>query len=292
MRIFIGVPSRGNPAQPFLESLARVAAEPAWEITHATVTGDFVPAQRELLARMALEAQSELLVFFDDDMVLPPQALIELTRTASDPRVGVVGGLYYTRDGVKPLAVGRWNSRRTTAASVPAFGAEPTTVDGVGFGCVAISTAWLRRLEPPLFSAQVYIEAQARRVRLCNEDYLFCERVRAEGATVLLHGGLRCGHFDRATGRVHPERWEEPAVTGVERMAVLRPDGGVALVPYDASLPEADDRGESCGVEYLWAGARARDGRLAGEPASAADRESTIAFRARADAGPAGAAPA
>ncbi|TAM59487.1 glycosyltransferase [bacterium] len=258
MKIFIGVPSRGNPAAPFTESLKGLAADPAWELEHSVVLGDFVPAQRELLARMALAAGSDLLFFIDDDMVLPPNALLELERAFSDPSVAVAGALYYTRDGTKPLAVSRWSSRRTTAGSIPAFDHSVTPVDGVGFGCAAVSTAWLRRLETPLFSAQIYIEAATRRVRLCNEDYLFCERMREAGGNVLLHAGVRCGHYDRASGRLQPERWEPDEATQVERMLVRRGDGSTALTPFDGSLPEADDRLERCSVEYLWAGAQAR----------------------------------
>ncbi|TAM76068.1 hypothetical protein EPN44_06460 [bacterium] len=258
MKIFIAVPSRGNPVPAFVESLKHLATDPTWEMDHATVVGDFVPAQRELLARMALDAGSDLLVYLDDDMVLPPEALLELERAAAAPNVGVVGALYYTRDGAKPLAVSRWSSQRTTSGSIPAFDHAPVAVDGVGFGCVAIPTAWLRRLEAPLFSAQIYLEPTARRVRLCNEDYLFCERVRNAGGAVMLHAGVRCGHYDRASQRLQPERWEPSEVTGIERMLVRRSDGSMALVPYDDSFPEADERSERCSVEYLWAGSQPR----------------------------------
>jgi len=258
MNIFIGIPSRGNPAPTFVESLKHLETDPAWEVSHATVVGDFVPGQRELLARMALDADSDLLIFFDDDMVLPPEALVELARLCADPTVGVVGGLYYTRDGLKPLAVSRWRSNHMTSAAIPAFGWQPTEVDGVGFGCAAISMPWLRRLEAPFFSAHIYIEREARRVRLCNEDYLFCERIRRQGGRVLLHGGLRCGHYDRATQRIQPERWEPPETTGIERMLVRHPNGAVELVAYDDNHPEADDGSEACTVEYVWSRSQPR----------------------------------
>ena len=161
----------------------------------------------------------------DDDIVVPPDAFEKLfDALESDPQAGIAGALYYSRDGLRPMAVDAWIGTETTCALVPAF--DDTTavlVDGLGFGCVIVRTAALRELEAPYLSTHVILEKSARRVRVADEDYLFCERLRSVGRTIRLHGGVRCGHFDRATNKIVPEVWEQPEVTNRQRMYVRTP---------------------------------------------------------------------
>jgi hypothetical protein len=96
-------------------------------------------------------------------------------------------------------------------------------------------------LMPPYFPAHVFVERGAGRVRVCDEDYLFCAKARKAGWSVLLHPAAKCGHFDRARETIAPAEWEAPEVTRVTRMAVIQ-DGRYALVPArdgTAGTPEA-----------------------------------------------------
>ena len=79
-----------------------------------------------------------------------------------------------------------------------------TTFDGVGFGCVVIRVDVLRAMKRPYFASHVFVDAKSRKVSQCDEDYLFCERVRAAGHRVLLHAGVRTPHYDRASGTSAP----------------------------------------------------------------------------------------
>ncbi len=251
MRVLLGIPTGGAPAQPFLTSLATLRLpDRVTAFDRYLVTGNYVPAQRELIADRALELGADALVMCDDDMVLPPDALSALLELlAADERCAVAGALYYSRDGFRPMAVTRWNDENTTTASIPAFANEPVHVDGVGFGCVAMRTAALRALDAPYFPADVYIEREPARVRICNEDYRFCGRVRAAGWSVVLHAGVRCGHYDRASGIIHPLQWEPLDETNRERIAVLR-EGRPALIPY-APLPAAVETHQRASITYV-----------------------------------------
>lgn len=256
MKLCIGIPTGGSPSQPFLESLAALQLpEAIASVERRIVTGNFVPGQRELLLRDALQRGADVIAMLDDDMVLPPDALVKLyAALASDERIGVVGALYYGRDGLRPMAVANWNEQRTTSAYVPGFdGEREIDVDGVGFGCAMIRVSALRELSRPFMRAQIYVEERAGRVRICNEDYLFCASLRAAGKRVLLHSGVRCGHFDRASGRVFPERWEDARETVIPRMAVQRPDGSQILVPLDPTVQEAPERHAVTELDYIFA---------------------------------------
>jgi hypothetical protein len=251
MKLLLGIPSAGSPAQPFLDSLASLTFPADMAFDRHVVTGNFVPAQRELIVARALETGVDVLVMCDDDMVLPRDALTSLIGVLNaQPRCALAGALYYSRDGFRPMIVGDWDPHDTTTAIVPAFGTSPIDVDGVGFGCVAIRMDAVRELEPLYFSAHVFLEAGAGRVRVCNEDYLFCHRLRESDWRVMLHPGVRAGHYDRATNVTQPLEWESLDTTKIARMAAIQ-DGALRLVPVAPDSPSRGEAHRRADIEYL-----------------------------------------
>ncbi len=126
-----------------------------------------------------------------------------------------------------------------------------STASASAASCCA--SAALRALAAPYFAAHLYVDRTARIVRQCDEDYLLCERLRATGARVLLHAGVRAEHFDRASNTTAPARWEDDAETDRLRMIVLR-DGRTHLVAFDDAAPRADERQEPFPARLLFAG--------------------------------------
>jgi len=253
MRILLAVPTSGKPTQPFLESLqALELPASALAFDRITIEGNFIPGQRELAARRALTLDADILVMLDDDMILPPKAIVSLVDALlADPRLAVVGALYYSRDGIHPMVADHWTSRDTTTAAIPAYDSGVTYCDGVGFGCCAIRVEVLRHMARPFFNTQVYVEEHAARVRICNEDYLFCENVRHDGWRVALHAGVRCKHFDRASGLMYPREWETAAATSKPRMVVVEPGPRFRVVPYDPTHPTKAEYHEAAKVDYI-----------------------------------------
>jgi Glycosyltransferase like family 2 len=252
LKLLLGIPSAGSPAAPFVESVAQLALPPSAEqFERIVVTGNYVPAQRDLILERALELDADIVVMCDDDMVLPSDALVGLCSTLdANEGAAVAGALYYSRDSFRPMVVDQWDEHDTRTAVVPAFDREPVAVDGVGFGCVAIRVAALRDLMPPYFAAHVFVERAAGRVRICDEDYLFCARLRRAGYRVLLEPSVRCGHYDRQSKTVAPASWEPPDVTLRRRMAALV-DGRPALVDARESRPAAPESHVRASLEYL-----------------------------------------
>jgi GT2 family glycosyltransferase len=217
------------------------------------VTGNFIPAERDLLLERALHWRADVIVMCDDDMVLPSHALIGLLEAlAGDPNAAVAGALYYSRDGLRPMAVDGWDPHDLASGWIPAFGeSAPVRVDGVGFGCVAIRTDAVRSFERPYFAAHVLVEEAAGRVRVCNEDYLFCRRVREAGRTVLLHPGVRCGHYDRSSGRVAPAAREPAAATNVRRVLARTGERYHVLPLVDAPTTTTPEAHVQADLEYV-----------------------------------------
>jgi glycosyl transferase family 2 len=246
VKLLIGIPTGGRPTRPFLDALA--ALELPAHVTAAervVWSGNFVPAQREMIARDAIRLGADYLAMIDDDIVAPPDALVRLIEALdADPQAAIAGALYYSRDGVRPMAVSRWNSADTTSAAIPPYAAGAAdVVDGVGFGCVVLRVAALRALAQPYFSAHLYVEPGARVVRQCDEDYLLCERLRGAGRRIVLHAGVRAGHYDRGSETLAPAVWESDAETGRLRMIVSTAEGP-KLVPFDDAVGRVDEHQE------------------------------------------------
>jgi GT2 family glycosyltransferase len=247
VKVLLGIPTSGAPSAPFLESLA---AANITSFERMIVPGNFISAQRELITERALAIGADVLVMCDDDMVIPPHAFAELLGVLrNDSACGIAGALYYSRDGFRPMAVDDWSAENTTTASVPAFASRPVRVAGIGFGCVAISCPALARMKPPYFDTHVYIESDPPRVRVCNEDYLFCAKLRAAGYDVVLHAGVRCGHYDRSSDRVFPLQWEDESTTNQRRVAVNQ-NGTSMLVPY-REIAAAAERHDQASLTYV-----------------------------------------
>ena len=258
MKLLIGIPTSGQPTRPFLDALtALVLPESVGDADRVVWTGNAVAVQREMIARDAVARGADLLAMIDDDIVVPPDALVRLIDAlGADPRAALAGALYYSRDSARPMVVSRWVSSDTTSAAIPPFaGDRVAQVDGVGFGCVVVRVDALRALTPPYFASHVYVDEAARVVRQCDEDYLFGERVRKAGWNVLLHAGVRVGHYDRASNATAPAHWESDAETDRLRMIVLR-DGRTALVPFDDTVPRAEERQERFETTILFEGRR------------------------------------
>ncbi len=261
MKLLIGIPTGGSPAKPFLESLAALQLpDAARSVDRITVSGNFIPAQRELMLKRARDTNADFLAMIDDDMVLPSDAIVKLWEILDrDPRCALAGALYYSRDGLRPMAVDHWDEHRTTTAHTPAFDERtPIEVDGVGFGCVLVRVSALALLSEPFVRTQIFIEEHANRVRVCNEDYLFCASLRQKGFTVMLHPGVRCGHYDRASGRTFPQTWEPAHITNRRRMAVMHADGTQALESYDDRVPQTQERHVTAALEYIYTDERLR----------------------------------
>jgi len=87
-------------------------------------------------------------------------------------------------------------------------------------------------------------------VRLCDEDYRYCERIRHAGFRVRLDARIRCSHYDRESNSVAPVIWEPDSETNLRRMIVAE-NGAQKLVPFDASVPRTHEAHARADVVYL-----------------------------------------
>ncbi len=195
----------------------------------------------------AVAEDFDYLFFVDDDIELPERARAMLVETAeADPSAAVVGGLYYSRDSARPIAVDDWDSADTSIRAHSRLHVDFDRRRSPASASAARCCAWRSRktFKPPYFPAHIYIELAARRARQCDEDYLYCERVRKAGYVVRLDARVRCNHYDRASDTFAPLAWEDDAATAAPRMIVSAGNGTqlVALDDFGAARRRAPRR--------------------------------------------------
>ncbi|BDE06267.1 hypothetical protein WPS_15430 [Vulcanimicrobium alpinum] len=197
MKLLIGIPTGGTPTRGFIDALSALALPASVTSSERVVwTGNFVPAQREMIARDAVRLDVDYVAMLDDDVVVPRDALIRLLDVLQrDPGAAISGAFCGTSDS---------NSLAATSGTLSALSEGPVRVDGLGFACVVLRVAALRALELPYFAAHVYVDSATRTLRQCNEDHMLCLRMRKAGYRVVLHAGVRACR-ERAIGADCPQ---------------------------------------------------------------------------------------
>jgi GT2 family glycosyltransferase len=139
------------------------------------------------------------LLFIDDDVTLPADAIVRLAGAAADPTRGVVMGCY---PGVKVFGDGSCRvfvvvTRLKGGGHEDVYLDWPdglVEVESGGAGCMLISRAVLEQIPYPWFRFQGQHVPGTAHVVTFGEDVDFCQRARALGYGVWADGGVRCGH--------------------------------------------------------------------------------------------------
>lgn len=201
-RVFLAVPSYGDPCAPFVFSL--FASQVA--LQSAGISADFallsghchVDDSRNELARAFLETDCERFVFIDADMGWDPVDLVKLVRYDRD----VVAGIYPTKQDEEVYPV------RPIPGRLQADGDGLIEVEGVPTGFVSISREVMQTLydaDTRSFFARRDDKTKALPIKILFErtfidgnrkggDYSFFDKVRAAGFKLWIDPEMRFEH--------------------------------------------------------------------------------------------------
>jgi hypothetical protein len=190
VKVAICVPTR-NPQPEFCYSLAQLMAHTAaiferhgggHELGLLMQEGTYLPKNREELAGLALDADVTHILWLDDDMQFPKDALLRLMGR----EVEVVGANYVAR-GVPPVPVAIKCTGREADGPERArcwTGPDSTgleVVDAIGFGCTLMQRAAFARVRERPYFENTYGRLQHGWV---GEDVDFCIKFRRGGGVV------------------------------------------------------------------------------------------------------------
>lgn len=186
MKIAIASPSYG-PRDPEVEKHLRAAIMTAsnhgvkWVGDVSAVRQNFVDA-RNTAALGALELEADGVIWVDDDILIPADAIIKMVSYEKD----FVSGLYFQKYPPYHPVVFAWTGKLFSFLhSLPEHDVL-AEVDGVGFGCVYTSAKLLKavldKYEKPF------------EWREFSEDLTFCRRANEVGCRPWVDTSIRCGH--------------------------------------------------------------------------------------------------
>jgi hypothetical protein len=157
---------------------------------------------RERACETAQNVGAKYLWFIDDDTVPPPNSLKRMIYILDNyPDVGIVGGVYVTRDPVQPQPV---IFRGMGMGSYWSWKAgDIFEVTGMGAGCMLVRVSILKELPRPWFKFDINDSNDPLVASTSvSEDIWFCNLVRKAGHKIFAHGGILCDHWDVNTGEV------------------------------------------------------------------------------------------
>jgi len=188
----VGLPS-GEQARWTHHTMSLIVLERPKGTRVASVSGTYIQACRNDLARQTLETDAQWLFMVDDDHTFDRSLLINLL----DRHVPVVAAAAVSRK--PPYYVCAYRQGANHAMGLHDFNGELEEVDAVGTGAILIRREVLEALEPPWF--EVGYDENGRNV---SEDLTFCKRAREAGFGVWLDGTQVLGHLTGVALRPDP----------------------------------------------------------------------------------------
>ena len=188
-KVFIGVPTSENGRAAVFYDYVNNLHKPEGTIG----AGFHTPSgamNRNLIIEEALRTQCTHILFIDDDMAFPPDALLKLLRH----EVNVVSGLYFNRCYPhNPVLFDYNQDNRFTRHFLNDDEHGLIECEAVGFGFLLVNTKIFESLAKP------YVRMGEIRSDERNEDIGFCLRCRQASIPVHCDLDLPIGHIGQAT---------------------------------------------------------------------------------------------
>lgn len=203
VKTLIAVPCFDMVHADFMESLVNLKkpAGTSWTMVKNTL----IHEARNIVAANAIEAGFDRVMWFDSDMVFPPDTLLKLSETMDNLNTDgfhsdLVSGLYFTRrpPNIKPVAYKRlWyddsgaelDTGAENCVDYPESGITP--IEGVGMGCCLMTVDIIKRVADAYGSPFSPLDG-------VGEDLSFCWRARQLGAMMICDTSIKCGHVGQA----------------------------------------------------------------------------------------------
>ena len=186
-KILICVPSMDMVAAGFAQSLAMLQ-KGGNETAIMFQVGSLIYEARNKLAKQAIKMGAEWTMWFDSDMIFPPETMIKLL----EHNAPIVSGAYFRRSPPYHLVAFDecdTKNRKLTDLKLPT---ETVSCGGVGFGCVLVKT-------DVLFDVAAKFQTWFEPMNGFGEDLSFCWRARECGYDILLDPSISCGHIGHIT---------------------------------------------------------------------------------------------
>ncbi len=190
MKIFIAIPSLDTVPALFCQSLALL--QRAGNTVVGFEVGSLVYEARNKLARAAIRAEADYVLWLDSDMVFPPDLLQRMLKVCQEENIDFLTGLCFRRKPPYTPCLFDRLEKTDKGASYTALMSVPDgrfQVGGCGFAGVLLSTDVLlsvaSQFDGRMFDPMIGF----------GEDVAFCWRARQCGYEIWCDSDIELGHI-------------------------------------------------------------------------------------------------
>ena len=201
MRLMIAVPTHDHVPALFSYDLAQMMCyiganyvgpdQPIKAVSLTYVTGTLIHTARNDLARMALDAEADFILWLDSDMRFPKDLPIRLMKHRKD-----IVGINYSSRGVPPrfVAIKTIKPKERLVTGPESTGLEE--VDALGFGAVLIRVSAVRKMVEDHPDKNLFWFGVNEEGGMVGEDVWFCTMAKSSGFEVFVDHDLskECAH--------------------------------------------------------------------------------------------------
>jgi len=187
-KILIAVPCGSQVATGFAASMTTIKKPELCSMLF--LEGSLIYDARNKIARTAVDIGSDLVMWFDSDMILPVDTIVRLLSDITMGELDIVSGLYFQRvSPYKPVLFKKLDIEDGIGKQ-EFYDGELTgihEVEGIGFGCVLMKTQ-------VLFDVLNYFGDAFSPIGKVGEDLSFCWRARQLGYKIHADLDVKLGH--------------------------------------------------------------------------------------------------
>ena len=199
--IIMGIPKRKG--DDFLATdIATIVRPKGYKVECLFPRGYKVAEARNLIIKEALKEKADYVFFIDDDVKVPPNALLELL----DMNCDVAALSYPLKQDVYQEAIlvdeGECGIRSLDKSTLAKKNNNKRIICGpfwaVTMGCTLIKASVLRKIGYPWF-----FENTTSDINNFTEDVFFTQKCNENNIQIKVNLDIRCGHMDKESGKVY-----------------------------------------------------------------------------------------
>lgn len=200
MNILIAVPTYENITPDTFKSIYDLDIGEHW-CDFEYVRGYDVATARNNIAQLALDGKYDYVLMVDNDVVLPPDALLNLLEDKKEVCLGyyahrTYNNVYDGRQNVCKLGEFNytWLYKISELEVLRAKGIYKVQIHGGGMGCALIKTDIFKKIEYPWYDWVNYKDRHG----LLSEDLYFCNECAKKEIPIFTDTRVGCGHLLRS----------------------------------------------------------------------------------------------
>ena len=191
-RTLIAVPTYGKIDADFVRAFCDLERDE--NTSYTFIKNTLIYNARNVIAQNAIRYGFDRVLWLDDDIIVPPDALMKLSQSMDNGKDFVTGIYFMKTFPSKPVVYSdiwyeiKSNEASAGATNITEYSDTVFEVAGSGFGCAMTSVLMLKKL------VERYGAPFTPMMGL-GEDVAFCWRAKQNGFRLFCDGRVKCGHI-------------------------------------------------------------------------------------------------